>query len=57
MNHLTHQKVALKKKPKEPDSLTTELLMDAGLFHAEADIRWLTLCESKIKAMMKKQSA
>ncbi len=53
MNHLTHQKVALKKKAKSPDSFTTELLMDAGLFHAEADIRWLTLCESKIKAMMK----
>lgn len=54
MNHLTHQKVVLKKKARYPDSLTTELLMDAGLFHAEADIRWLTLCESKIKAIMKK---
>jgi DNA-binding PadR family transcriptional regulator len=54
MNHLTHQKVALKKKPKDPDALTTELLMDAGLFHAEADIKWLTLCESKIKAALKK---
>jgi len=28
--------------------------MDAGLFHAEADIKWLTLCESKIKAALKK---
>ena len=54
MNRLTHQKVDLKKKPKAPDALTTELLMDAGLFHAEADIKWLTLCESKIKASMKK---
>jgi len=54
MNHLTHQKVALKKKAKDPAALTTELLMDAGLFHAEADIKWLTLCEAKIKAMMKK---
>ncbi len=53
MNRLTHQKVELKKKSKAPDALTTELLMDAGLFHAEADIKWLTLCESKIKAMMK----
>ncbi len=57
MNRLTHQKVELKKKSKVPDALTTELLMDAGLFHAEADIKWLTLCESKIKAMTKKQSA
>ncbi len=54
MNRLTHQKVALKKQPKKHDTLTTELLMDAGLFHAEADIKWLTLCESKIKAVMKK---
>ncbi len=54
MNHLTHQKVALKKKTKDRTALTTELLMDAGLFHAEADIRWLTLCESKLKAMIKK---
>ncbi len=49
MNQLTHQKVAHKKQPKKHDSLTTELLMDARLFHAEADIKWLTLCESKIK--------
>jgi len=55
MNRLTHQKVELKKKHKVPDALTTELLMDAGLFHAEADIKWLTLCESKIKAMIRKQ--
>ncbi len=54
MNRLTQQKVELKKKPKAPDALTTELLMDAGLFHAEADIKWLTLCESKIKAISKK---
>ncbi len=54
MNRLTHQKVALKKQPRKPDLLTTELLMDAGLFHAEADIKWLTLCESKIKASVKR---
>ena len=52
MNRLTHQKVELKKGPKDADLLTTELLMDAGLFHAEADIKWLTLCASKIKAAM-----
>jgi len=54
MNRLTQQKVELKKKSKSADSLTTELLMDAGLFHAEADIKWLTLCESKIKATSRK---
>jgi DNA-binding PadR family transcriptional regulator len=52
MNRLTQRKVALKKKPENPDRLTTELLMDAGLFHAEADIKWLDLCASKIKAGM-----
>jgi DNA-binding PadR family transcriptional regulator len=55
MNLLTQQKLALKKKPESADSLLTELLMDAGLFHADADIRWLTLCASKIKAAMKKK--
>lgn len=54
MNRLTHRKVELKKQPKRHDMLTTELLMDAGLFHAEADIKWLTLCESKIRASLKK---
>jgi DNA-binding PadR family transcriptional regulator len=53
MNRLTQQKVTLKKGLKNLDALTTELLMDAGLFHAEADIKWLTLCESKIRATMK----
>jgi len=50
MNRLTHRKVALKKEAGSLAGLTTELLMDAGLFHAEADIRWLTLCEAKIKS-------
>jgi DNA-binding PadR family transcriptional regulator len=50
MNRLTKQKVTLKKKPEDTDTLFTELLIDAGLFHADADINWLTLCASKIKA-------
>ncbi|MFA4915519.1 MAG: PadR family transcriptional regulator [Syntrophales bacterium] len=56
MNRLTHQKVALKKEAKSLDTIATELLMDAGLFHAEADIKWLTLCESKIKAATVKKN-
>lgn len=56
MSRLTHQKVDLKKrKAKTRDAFTTELLMDAGLFHAEADIKWLTLCESKIRTIMNKK--
>jgi DNA-binding PadR family transcriptional regulator len=50
MNRLTHRKVVLKKSAENLNTLTTELLMDAGLFHAEADIKWLSHCESKIKA-------
>jgi DNA-binding PadR family transcriptional regulator len=52
MSKLTQRKLALKKTEKDPGALTTELLLDAGLFHAEADIRWLTLCESKLKAAL-----
>lgn len=32
------------------DRLIQELLMDAALFHAEADIRWLDHCEAKLRA-------
>lgn len=49
MNQHTHRKLALKKNSRNLEELTTELLLDAGLFHAEADIKWLTLCEAKIK--------
>lgn len=54
MNRLTQQKVALKKDASTLDALTTELLMDAGLFHAEADIKWLALCEDKIREAMER---
>ncbi|HZP43129.1 MAG TPA: PadR family transcriptional regulator [Candidatus Binatia bacterium] len=36
--------------PKGDDSLSvTELLVDAALFHAEADLRWLSHVEQKVK--------
>lgn len=56
MNRLTQQKVRLKKKPAGNDTLVTELLMDAGLFHAEADIKWLTLCAAKIRTEVSEKS-
>jgi DNA-binding PadR family transcriptional regulator len=49
MNQLTRRKLTLKKRDQDFEALTAELLVDAALFHAEADIQWLTLCESKIK--------
>ena len=50
MSQLTQRKLAVKKGVQDMHALTTELLIDAGLFHAEADIRWLDLCASKIKS-------
>lgn len=50
MNRLTQRKLAMKNGGAGNGALVSELLIDAGLFHAEADIRWLTLCEAKIKA-------
>ncbi|MBI5556804.1 MAG: PadR family transcriptional regulator [Deltaproteobacteria bacterium] len=55
MNRLTQRKLALKKGAGGNEALTSELLIDAGLFHAEADIRWLTLCEAKIKAAINQE--
>ena len=31
-------------------SVANHMDIDAGLFHTEADIKWLTLCEAKIRA-------
>ena len=55
MSLLTRQKVTLKKEVTDLDILISELLMDASLSHAEADIKWLTLCQVKIEAALKKK--
>lgn len=49
MSQHTRRKLALKKDGQYLERLTTELLLDAGIFHTEADIKWLSLCEAKIK--------
>ena len=49
MNQLTRRKLTLKKESRDLEALTAELLLDAALFHAEADIQWLGLCEAKIR--------
>lgn len=51
MSRLTQQKLTRKRQGRDLNTLTSELLLDAGLFHAEADIRWLELCAQKIKAV------
>jgi hypothetical protein len=48
MNQLTRRKLALKRESQSREDLAAELLVDAALFHAEADICWLELCEAKI---------
>ncbi|MEW6219880.1 MAG: hypothetical protein AB1634_10150 [Thermodesulfobacteriota bacterium] len=48
MHRLTRRKLALKKEGDSEARLVTELILDAGLFHAEADLKWLALCEAKI---------
>jgi DNA-binding PadR family transcriptional regulator len=56
MNRLTQRKLALKKEETGGNAPpVSELLLDAGLFHAEADIRWLTLCEAKIRGAINRQ--
>ena len=55
LNRLTQRKLAAKKGAAGNGALVSELLIDAGLFHTEADIRWLTLCEAKIRAAIKQE--
>lgn len=49
MSELTRKKHQLKKSVGK-DTALTDLLIDAALFHAEADLRWLEHCEAKIRA-------
>ena len=50
MKRLTQRKFELSKRPDREQLLITELLIDAALFHAEADIHWLTQSEEKIRS-------
>ena len=54
MAQLTRAKQNLKAKTDdtktEAEVMIEDLLMDVGLFHAEADIKWLEHCEAKLKA-------
>jgi DNA-binding PadR family transcriptional regulator len=48
MKRLTRRKFEMAKRADHEELLVTELLMDAALFHADADLRWLTLAEQKL---------
>ena len=53
MTELTKTKAALRASQdgvSDTDHLIEDLLIDAALFHAEADLKWLEHCERKLKA-------
>lgn len=50
MAELTREKLKLQTEPAAGERLMTDLLIDAALFHAEADLRWLDHCEARIQA-------
>jgi DNA-binding PadR family transcriptional regulator len=49
MQRLTRRKLELSEHPERRSLLVTELLMDAALFHAEADLKWLAHTEQKLR--------
>ncbi|TAK31787.1 MAG: PadR family transcriptional regulator [Chloroflexota bacterium] len=50
MAQLTQRKYELTRSQSPRESLISSLLIDAGLYHAEADVRWLNHCEARIRA-------
>lgn len=48
---LTRQKISLTRLGGR-DRLRRELMLDAALLHAEADIKWLDLCETKLRRLI-----
>ena len=53
MQRLTQRKFELARRPATDDALATEILMDAALFHAEADVRWLVQTEAKLRERLR----
>ncbi|PIY41185.1 PadR family transcriptional regulator, partial [Candidatus Aquicultor secundus] len=49
MAELTRKKYLLSRQAANRDILMTDLLLDAALFHADADIKWFEHCEAKIR--------
>lgn len=46
---LTRQKIDLAREPRGVTWLQRQLLLDAALLHAEADLKWLDTCEAKLQ--------
>jgi len=49
MRKLVKRKAQLERIDGDGDTLMTDLLMDAALFHAEAELRWLSHVEQKLE--------
>lgn len=49
MAELTSKKYLLTRNKDSRDILMTDLLLDAALFHAEADVKWIEHCEAKLR--------
>lgn len=60
MQALTQAKRELAKSKREratsSDDLIEELLVDVALFHAEADVKWLELCENKLRSLARSKA-
>jgi hypothetical protein len=54
----TKRELAKAKRGRTPsgDELVEELLVDVALFHAEADVKWLELCENKLRALARSRA-
>ena len=56
LQQLARRKYELTQRPDCSSALVTKLLIDAALFHAEADIRWITMIEKALPAASARRS-
>jgi DNA-binding PadR family transcriptional regulator len=60
MQELTQTKRELAKanrgRTPASDDLVEELLVDVALFHAEADVKWLELCENRLRSLARSRT-
>ena len=57
MADLTRQKLALARSQEQTDRLRRELILDAAIMHVEADLKWLEVCEDRIRARAQRGDA
>ena len=57
MRKLAKRKTEVQKRNLGDEATVTDLLMDAALFHAEAELRWLSHVEQKLTQLCSRKSA